>query len=136
MPPRRSTRAWSATSWNYKQHTQGLIGCGNGKDGKWHGHFWYPYEETADGWHYYAVDWSKDGYTFYADGKRIGFQGAPVSETEQFILVSTECHGYHKFGNRGGLEQAMAASPAEILKQAVLPDYFEIDFVRVYDAVE
>ena len=131
---------------NYKQHTDGLIGCGNGwggygKNNQWYGHFWFPYEETPDGWHRYSVDWSPDGYTFYADGKQVGVQEAPVSEVEQFILVSTECHGYHKnFGSRGGLEkltEGMAApGPVEELKSAVLPDYFEVDFVRVFDAVE
>lgn len=62
---------------NYRQHTEGTIGCGNGwggygKESKWHGHFWFNYEETADGWHYYGVDWSPEGYVFYADGKLVG----------------------------------------------------------------
>lgn len=39
---------------NYRQHTEGTIGCGNGwggygKENKWYGHFWFPYEETEDG---------------------------------------------------------------------------------------
>ncbi len=131
---------------NYKQHTEGKIGCGNGwsgygKDSKWYGHFWFPYEETPDGWHHYSVDWAPDGYTFYADGRKIGVQEAPVSEVEQFVLVSTECHGYHRyFGNRGGLEklqgEGQRPQPVEELRSAVLPDYFEVDFVRVFDAVE
>ena len=64
---------------NYRQHTEGLIVCGNGwggygKDSHWYGHFKFPYEETADGWHYYGVDWSRDGYIFYADGREVGRQ--------------------------------------------------------------
>jgi len=125
---------------NYKQHTEGLIGCGNGwggygKDSRWYGHFWFPHVESPDGWHTYAVDWSRDGYTFYADGQVIGVQEAPVSEVEQFILVSTECHGYHKSGNRGGLEKGyvMSGQPDEKLKKENLPDYFEVDYVRVFD---
>ena len=131
---------------NYRQHTDGTIGCGNGwggygKNCKWYGHFWFPYEETPDGWHHYSVDWRPDGYTFYADGRKIGGQEAPVSEVEQFVLVSTECHGYHRyFGNRGGLEKLGEGdgkpAPVEELRAAVLPDYFEVDFVRVFDAVE
>ncbi|QYY34338.1 glycoside hydrolase family 16 protein [Ruficoccus sp. ZRK36] len=134
---------------NYKQHKQGLIGCGNGwggygKDSTWHGHFWYPYEETEDGWHRYAVDWSPDGYVFYADGKEVGVQKAPVSEVEQYILVSTECHGYHHEGfgvNRGGLEEVASGEDgfpsraSKDLHNAVLPDFFEVDYVRVFDAV-
>lgn len=48
----------------------------------------------------------------------------PVSETEQFILISTECHGYREKGKYDPL-----------LDKAVLPDYFEIDHVRVFDQI-
>ena len=48
----------------------------------------------------------------------------PVSETEQFILISTECHGYREKGTYDPL-----------LEKAILPDYFEIDHVRVFDAI-
>ena len=58
--------------------------------------------------------WSKEGSV------TIG----PVSQVEQFILVSTECHGYRENG-----------TPDPLLEQAVLPDYFEVDHVRVFDAV-
>lgn len=151
---------------NYRQHTEGKILCGNGwggygKNSKWPGHFAFPYQETADGWHYYGVDWSAEGYTFYADGIMIGRQfppECPVSCVEQFILVSTECHGYHTplrgQGNRLGLDEVCAVNvenkdaydaqsgyqmtgiPVDVLAKAVLPDYFEVDFVRVYDALK
>ena len=131
---------------NYRQHTEGTIGCGNGwggygKENKWYGHFWFPYEETQDGWHHYAVDWSPAGYIFYADGKLVGKQLAPecpVSDVDQFILVSTECHGYHKSFGRGGLEakdeRGWIGQPVPALFDDVLPDCFEVDFVRVFDA--
>ena len=133
---------------NYRQHTDGKILCGNGyggygKDSVWPGHFEYPYEETEDGWHYYGVDWNEDGYTFYADGKKIGFQGKPdmpVSETEEFILVSTECHGYHRgFGEDCGFDghgDVWAGHPVRELVNAVLPDEFVVDHVRVFDEVK
>ena len=133
---------------NYRQHTEGLMLCGNGfggygKDAVWPGHFRFPFEETEDGWHYYGVDWSRDGYTFYADGKRIGWQGppkVPVSEVEEFILVSTECHGYHRcFGDGCGDDGhggVWACRPVEALKNAVLPDEFVVDHVRVFDKVK
>jgi beta-glucanase (GH16 family) len=149
---------------NYRQHTEGKIIGGNiwggyGKDCHGSRHFQWDYQETADGWHYYGVDWSPAGYYFYADGRLIGrvlpperaaeanmmfAEGSkrwlnegstsigPVSEVEQFILVSTECHGY-----RGGGFTAPAGhpfgTPAPILSQAVLPDWFEVDHVRVFD---
>ena len=129
---------------NYMQHTENRIICGNGWGGygaetKWFGHYAFPYEETADGWHYYGVDWSPDGYIFYADGREVGRQMAPecaVSEVEQFILVSTECHGYNrKFTYEGGAgKPTLASEPVEELFSAC-PDEFIVDFVRVYDAI-
>lgn len=133
---------------NYRQHTEGLIICGNGyngygKDSIWPGHFKFPYKETEDGWHYYGVDWDESGYTFYADRKKIGWQGppdVPVSQVEQFILVSTECHGYNRsFGKGAGADghaDVWKGSPVEELKKAVLPDAFVVDFVRVFDRVK
>lgn len=136
---------------NYRQATEGVIICGNGwggygKDSKWFGHFSFPYVETEDGWHTYAVDWSRDGYIFYADGQEVGRQMAPecpVSEVEQFILVSTECHGYNRvFANEthtaspAGDVDVWTGRPVESLKKAVLPDEFTVDYVRVFDEVE
>ena len=125
----------------------GNIWGGYGADGRGHGHFNWPFEETADRWHYYGVHWHPNGYVFYADGKEVGrvspdpndarkilddegklagFAGAvatgPVSDVEQFILVSTECHGYRQTGKH---------DPS--LEEAILPDFFEVDFVRVFD---
>ena len=131
---------------NYRQYTTGriLCGCGwggYGAEGKWAGHFEFPYKETEDGWHYYGVDWSPNGYIFYANGEEVGRQLAPecaVSNVEQFILVSTECHGYNRvFGKKGEAGESInCGSPVKELFDAVLPDVFEVDFVRVYDEVK
>lgn len=135
---------------NYLQASEGKIICGNGwggygKDSKWFGHFEFPFIETDDGWHTYAVDWNRDGYIFYADGNEIGRQMAPecpVSEVEQFICVSTECHGYNRvFSNECKTASAAGDAlywnlkPVETLKKAVLPDEFTVDYVRVFDEV-
>ncbi len=129
---------------NYRQHSEGQIICGNGYNGYgdeciFVGHFSWPYEETEDGWHYYAVDWSPEGYIFYADGKEVGRQMAdvcPVSQVEQFILVSTECHGYNRTFKKadGAGRPVLNGAPVPELFEAY-PDCFEVDFVRVYDAV-
>jgi len=83
--------------------------------------------ETPDRWHTFGMHWSKTNYVFYVDGKESWRVDGPVSHTEQFILVSTECEGYRK----GSRDQ-----PSARLKTAVLPDAFVVDFVRVYDEVE
>ena len=68
-----------------------------------------------------------------------------VSDVEQFILVSTECHGYHRGFNYGtnhtnaglaGDSNVWQGSPVEELKNAVLPDCFEVDYVRVFDEIK
>ncbi len=136
---------------NYHQHTEGVIigGVGYGGYGKesvWPGHFRSPYVETEDGWHTYAVDWSEEGYIFYYDGKEVGRQMAPdvpVSNVEQFILVSTECHGYHRaFGNESaeaslaGDADVWGGKPVPELLDAKLSDEFIVDYVRVFDKIK
>lgn len=134
---------------NYRRAKFGTMICGCGWGGygaecKWAGHFEFPYEETDDGWHTYAVDWSPEGYVFYTDGKLVGKQMAPecaVSQVEQFILVSTECHGYNRvFGKAGEagevVKSCCCGEPVKELFDAVLPDFFEVDYVRVFDEIK
>ena len=82
-------------------------------------------EETPDGFHVFGLDWSENGYVYYIDGKEAWRVDGPVSHREQFILISTECMGYR-----------YSDQPEENLKKAVLPDYFIVDYVRVYDEVK
>ena len=130
---------------NYRQHVDGKIVGGNGwngygKDSKWYGHFAWDYEADAEGWCNYGVEWTPRGYTFYANGKKVGEQNDPVSHVEQFVLVSTEPGGYRKVGSDGGLTAGRDArawgKPDPRLFDAVLPDFFEVDYVRVYDEVK
>ncbi|MBR0460357.1 MAG: glycoside hydrolase family 16 protein [Victivallales bacterium] len=137
---------------NYRLYTENKIVGGNlwggyGKECGGSGHFRWNHEETPDRWHYYAVNWTPTGYDFYIDGKlrgRVtpnpedfvaeldadghpcgGVRTGPVSQIEQFLLVSTECHGYRTNGVYDPL-----------LDKAILPDYFEVDHVRVFDDVD
>ena len=82
-------------------------------------------KDTPDGFHVFGLDWSPDGYTYYIDGERSWHVAGPVSGREQFILISTECKGY-----RDG------DMPCDDLKNAKLPDYFIVDYVRVFDEVK
>ena len=87
------------------------------------GHAHYILKETPDDWHRFAVDWSRDGYTFYTDGEIVHRVTDVVSDVEQFILVSTECMGYRK----------NPPAPDPRLEQITLPEFFEVDYVRVFD---
>ena len=82
-------------------------------------------QDKINDWHIFAVDWSPGGYVFYVDGQETWRFNEAVSHTEQFILISTECKSYRKNNQ-----------PCDELKNAVLPDCFEVDFVRVYDEVK
>ena len=71
------------------------------------------------------------GYTVYVDGRQSGFkvgrgEGEAVSETEEFILVSTELKGFRK----------NAAPDPEVKTAHAAGDEFVVDFVRVYDIVD
>ncbi|OGV49489.1 MAG: hypothetical protein A2X49_00920 [Lentisphaerae bacterium GWF2_52_8] len=106
-----------------------LVRCGNiwngyGKNYSGSGHAKYILEDTVDGWHRFAVDWSKNGYVFYTDGKEVNRVAGPVSDVEQFILVSTESMGYRQGTGNPHLEKV------------VFPEYFEVDYVRVFDEFE
>ena len=82
-----------------------------------------PQPALKDGFHTFGVDWSRDGYVYYVDGKETWRFNEVVSDREQFILIGTECKGYRKGG------------PDLELKQAVTPDYFIVDYVRVFNEV-
>lgn len=100
---------------------------GYGKNHKHKGSGEVTFAETAERFHTFGMHWSKTNYVFYVDGKETWRADGPVSHTEQFLLVSTECEGYRN----GARDQ-----PSARLKTAVLPDAFIVDYVRVFDEVE
>lgn len=134
---------------SYRLNTDGnvICGCGWGGYGRnrhWYGHYAFPFEETEDGWHTYGMDWTPEGYYFYADGKFVGSQLAPecaVSNVEEFVLLTTECHGYHRvFNHKGGEGETKNrmgdwGKPVPELFDAY-PDCFEVDYVRVFDEIK
>ena len=80
--------------------------------------------------HTFGMLWEKDGYTLYIDGvqhgEKVGAgEGEAVSQTDEFILISTEGKGFRKGEGDPALEATVAAG-----------DEFIVDFVRVYDIVE
>ncbi len=104
----------------------GTIWGGYGKNLATWGHRKFVLEDTPDNWHRFGVDWSPSGYVFYTDGVEVNRIEGPVSDVEQFILVSTECMGY----------RSDPPVPHEQLKKMELPEYFEVDYVRVFDQVD
>lgn len=80
--------------------------------------------ELSEGYHTFGVDWNAKQYVFYIDGKETWRVGGPISNREQFILVSAECGGYRP------------GSPVPKPKKEDLPDYFVVDYVRVFDRID
>ena len=94
---------------------------GYGKNHKHRGSGNIKIQPTDDGYHTFGLHWSPEAYVYYIDGKVSWKVEGPVSHREQFILIGTECMGYREGG------------PSPLLKKAILPDYFVVDYVRVFD---
>lgn len=106
------------------------VQCNNHWDGygsqhKSTGAFFSTLDETPDGYHRFGLDWSEKGYDYYVDGRLVNTFTSPVSEIEQFILLSTEAVGYrHADWHRwDDLEGSVG-------------DVWAVDYVRVFDSVE
>ncbi len=97
--------------------------AGYGKDHKSSGLFPVKLQPTDDDFHIFGVEWNKEGYIFYTDGVETNRMTEAVSDTEQFILVTTECDGYRRDDPH----------PTEDLQELILPDEFTVDYVRVWD---
>ena len=74
--------------------------------------------------HTFGLLWLPDKYVFYVDGVEDGVVEENVSAIDQFILISTECHGY-RYENHRPTDEAVAAA-----KEG---DTFVVDHVRVFD---
>lgn len=83
-------------------------------------------KDTEDGFHTFAVDWTPEYYRYYVDGEMTWELKAPypISQTEQFLLVSTEVIGY----------RSSEWTQWEDLEEAV-GDTFVVDYVRVFDRI-
>ena len=73
-------------------------------------------------WHRFGVLWDETGYTFYVDGKEDGRICENVSKRPEFILISTEAHGY-----RHELHAPISVASGNA------GDTFLVDYVRVFD---
>ena len=85
---------------------------------------------STDSFHVFGLLWEPDGYTVFIDGRQSGHKvgrgaGEAVSETEEFLLVSTEIKGFRQNG----------APEPEIAEACAAGDEFAVDYVRVYDII-
>lgn len=72
------------------------------------------------GFHDYGLLWTKDEYVFYIDGEEVyRSQAGGVSQVPEYLMLTEE------IGTWGG-----------DIATADLPDFFEVDFVRVYERTE
>ena len=119
--------------------TCGNIMGGYGKQFRQEGRVKYDLEETADGWHYFGMDWREDGYTFYCDGKVVSRCSENVSHVPQFILLTTEIEGYHSLKSGKirllGSSSKVADEYPFTIKDKFEEDAFIVDFVRVFDRI-
>ncbi len=73
---------------------------------------------VREGWHTFGLLWLPKEYVFYVDGQETWRTSAGgVSQVPEYIKLTEE------IGTWGG-----------DIKKASLPDYFEVDYVRVYEA--
>ena len=103
--------------------TSGNIMGGYGQQCTRDGRVKYELTSGEDGWHYFGMEWTPNEYVFYCDGKEMSRCNAHVSQVPQFILLTTEVHGYRR------------SKPYKIEGEYV-DDAFIVDFVRVYDRVK
>ena len=83
----------------------------------------------SDDFHVFGLLWEPDGYTVFVDGMQHGEKvgtgkGEVVSQTDEFLMITTEAMNYKKNGTKDPrLDEA-------------LDDDFAVDYVRVFDIVE
>lgn len=76
------------------------------------------YPSIEDGqWHTFGLLWTPSSYQFYVDGKLMHTKNSPISHAKEYVLLSAEV------GPWGG---------GNDMSKEILPDQFEIDYVRVY----
>jgi len=106
-------------SWRDDRTTQNLHWDGYGEHHE-HAGTKFSVPGLSEGFHTFGLHWKQDEYVFYVDGKETWRTDAGgVSQVPQYIKLTEE------IGKWGG----------DITK-AELPDYFVVDYVRVYDAVD
>jgi len=74
-----------------------------------------PFAGIDKGFHTFGLEWTKDAYIFYVDGKETWRTSSAVSQRKEFMILSTELTGW-------GGDPALGNFPDEV----------GFDYVRVY----
>ena len=77
------------------------------------------------GFHTFGLEWTEDEYIFYVDNEEIWRTDKGVSRAEQTIFLSVEIEA-GSWGDGGNIKD----------HANLLPDYWIVDYVRVYDIHE
>ncbi|MHC4559223.1 MAG: glycoside hydrolase family 16 protein, partial [Planctomycetota bacterium] len=106
--------------WREDKITQNLHWDGYGKAHKSAGSGQITIPGISKGFHTFGLHWTPEQYVFYVDGKETWRTSAGgVSQVSEYLKLTEE------IGDWGG-----------DIKKAKLPDYFVVDYVRVYDTVD
>ncbi len=70
---------------------------------------------VSEGFHTFALEWTPDKYAFYVDGYKYYEVTEAISHIDEYLILSMEL-----------------PSRADALKEAVFPDAFIVDYVKVY----
>jgi alpha-L-fucosidase len=105
--------------WCEDRITQNLHWDGYGKDHRSDGKT-FDFPGVSEGFHTFGLHWTPEEYVFYIDGKETWrTRAGGVSQVPEYAKLTEE------IGEWGG-----------DIKKANLPDYFTVDYVRVYDTVD
>ncbi|MBZ0256912.1 glycoside hydrolase family 16 protein [bacterium] len=72
-------------------------------------------EGVSEGFHTFAVEWTPEKYAFFVDGLKFYEVTQAISHIDEYMILSMEL-----------------PSKMEELKNAVFPDVFVVDYVKVY----
>ena len=70
---------------------------------------------VSEGFHTFGLEWTPEHYVFFVDGYRFSEVTTGISHIEEYLILSME-----------------APSDAKEIKDAVFPDAFVVDYVKVY----
>jgi alpha-L-fucosidase len=105
--------------WLDDRTTQNLHWDGYGKEHQ-HAGKQFTVAGLSEGFHTFGLLWTPEEYVFYVDGKETWRTSAGgVSQVPEYAKLTEEIGTW-----------------AGDIKQAALPDYFVVDYVRVYDSVD